>query len=113
MCEIDREAIFTALADPSRRLILTRLQARNGQTLSQLGEGLPITRQAVSKHLKILETANLLFSEKSGRERLHFLNPVPLRAVASPIRFDGYAPRYGLPPLLDEHRDEVLHGGAA
>lgn len=82
MSEIDREAIFTALADQSRRLILTRLQARNGQTLSQLGEGLPITRQAVSKHLKILETANLLFSEKSGRERLHFLNPVPLRAVA-------------------------------
>ena len=82
MSEADREAIFSALADPSRRLILTRLQARNGQTISELGEGLPITRQAVTKHLRLLEAANLVVSEKSGRERLHFLNPVPLRAVA-------------------------------
>ncbi|AKR56470.1 transcriptional regulator [Youhaiella tibetensis] len=82
MSESDREAIFTALADPCRRLILTRLQARNGQTLSQLCDGLTISRQAVTKHLKQLETANLVLSEKSGRERLHFLNPVPLRAVA-------------------------------
>lgn len=82
MSESDREAVFSALADPSRRLILMRLQTRNGQTLGQLGEGLPITRQAVTKHIKLLEAANLVLSEKSGRERLHFLNPVPLRAVA-------------------------------
>lgn len=82
MSESDREAIFSALADPSRRLILTRLQARNGLTLTQLGEGLSISRQAVTKHVRQLEAANLVFSEKSGRERLHFLNPVPLRAVA-------------------------------
>jgi len=82
MSESDRQAIFSALADASRRLMLMRLQARNGQTLTELGEGLPMSRQAVTKHLRLLEDANLIFSERRGRERLHFLNPVPLRAVA-------------------------------
>ncbi len=77
-----REMVFVALADPSRRLVLDRLRQRNGQTLSELCEGQPISRQAVSKHLTILEQANLVTSERRGRERLHFLNPVPIHAVA-------------------------------
>ncbi|RYE85135.1 MAG: transcriptional regulator [Hyphomicrobiales bacterium] len=77
-----REMVFVALADPSRRLLLDRLRQRNGQTLSELCEGQPISRQAVTKHLTILEQANLVLSEKRGRERLHFLNPVPIHAVA-------------------------------
>lgn len=77
-----REMVFVALADPSRRLVLDRLRQRNGQTLSELCEGQPISRQAVSKHLTILEQANLVTSERRGRERLRFLNPVPIHAVA-------------------------------
>jgi len=77
-----REMVFVALADPSRRLLLDRLRQRNGQTLSELCEGQTISRQAVTKHLTILEQANLVTSEKRGRERLHYLNPVPIHAVA-------------------------------
>jgi DNA-binding transcriptional ArsR family regulator len=77
-----REMVFVALADPSRRLLLDRLRQRNGQTLSELCEGQTISRQAVTKHLAILEQADLVTSEKRGRERLHFLNPVPIHAVA-------------------------------
>ena len=77
-----REMVFVALADPSRRLLLDRLRQRNGQTLSDLCDGQAISRQAVSKHLAVLEQANLVVSEKRGRERLHFLNPVPIHAVA-------------------------------
>jgi DNA-binding transcriptional ArsR family regulator len=74
--------VFVALADPSRRALLDRLRKRNGQTLSELCEGQPITRQAVTKHLTILEAADLVLSQKRGRERVHFLNPVPIHAVA-------------------------------
>jgi DNA-binding transcriptional ArsR family regulator len=74
--------VFVALADPSRRLLLDRLRQRNGQTLSQLCEGQSISRQAVTKHLTILEQADLVTSQKRGRERVHFLNPVPIHAVA-------------------------------
>ncbi|HEY9011579.1 MAG TPA: helix-turn-helix transcriptional regulator [Devosia sp.] len=77
-----RDMVFVALADPSRRLLLDRLRQRNGQTLSELCEGQAITRQAVTKHLTILEAANLVLSERRGRERLHFLNPVPISSVA-------------------------------
>ena len=77
-----REMVFVALADTSRRQLLDRLRQRNGQTLSELCEGQSISRQAVTKHLMILEQANLVLSEKRGRERLHFLNPVPIHAVA-------------------------------
>jgi DNA-binding transcriptional ArsR family regulator len=74
--------VFVALADPSRRLLLDRLRQRNGQTLSQLCDGQSISRQAVTKHLTILEQADLVTSQKRGRERVHFLNPVPIHAVA-------------------------------
>lgn len=77
-----REMVFVALADPLRRELLDRLRRENGQTLSALCEGLEITRQAVTKHIKVLESADLIHVQKSGRERLHFLNPVPIHAVA-------------------------------
>ena len=76
------DAVFRALADPVRRRLLDRLHARNGQTLSELCEGLDMTRQAVTKHLVILEAANLVASQKRGREKLHFINPVPINDIA-------------------------------
>jgi DNA-binding transcriptional ArsR family regulator len=79
---MDDDVVFKALADGSRRRLLDRLYATNGQTLSELCEGLAMTRQAVSKHLSILEAANLVVAQKRGRERLHFLNPVPINAIA-------------------------------
>ena len=76
------DAVFRALADKSRRKLLDRLRARNGQTLSEMCEGLDMTRQAVTKHLVILEEANLIATEKRGREKLHYLNPVPINEIA-------------------------------
>ncbi len=78
---MDDDAVFHALADASRRLLLDRLYAKNGQNLGELCEGLPMTRQAVAKHLGILERANLVSVRKEGREKLHFLNPVPINAI--------------------------------
>ena len=72
------DAVFKALADPSRRELLDRLHARNGQTLNELCEQMDMTRQAVTKHLGILEEANLVATLKEGREKHHFLNPVPI-----------------------------------
>ena len=77
------DAVFRALAAPSRRELLDRLQARSGQTLGELCEGLGMTRQAVTKHLAILEEANLVASQRRGREKLHFLNPVPIQEIAT------------------------------
>jgi DNA-binding transcriptional ArsR family regulator len=76
------DAVFKALADPTRRALLDRLRARNGQTLSELSERPDMTRQAVTKHLRILEAANLVVSQKRGREKLHYLNPVPIHDIA-------------------------------
>jgi DNA-binding transcriptional ArsR family regulator len=78
----DPDLVFRALADPSRRLLLDRLFAENGRTLSDLCEGLNMTRQAVSKHLRILEEANLIATRRRGRDKLHFLNPVPIHQIA-------------------------------
>jgi DNA-binding transcriptional ArsR family regulator len=75
------DAVFRALADPSRRQLLDRLRDADGQTLSELCEGLQMTRQAVTKHLAILEAANLVATRRQGREKLHFLNPVPIQAI--------------------------------
>jgi len=80
--EMDDDAVFKALADPSRRRLLDRLQGRNGQTLGELGEGLAMSRQAVAKHLAILNEANLVSWKRQGRERLHFINPVPINEIA-------------------------------
>lgn len=76
------DAVFRALADKSRRALLDRLHKKNGQTLGELCEGLDMTRQAVSKHLAILEDANLVAAKKDGREKLHFINPVPINDIA-------------------------------
>ena len=72
------DEVFRALADASRRSLLDRLHARNGQTLLELCDGLDMSRQAVTKHLAILEAANLVATVKHGREKLHYLNPVPI-----------------------------------
>src|SRR5690348_16561655 len=79
---MDDDAVFRALADASRRQLLDRLHRKNGQTLGDLCEGLDMTRQAVAKHLMILEEANLVSSKRRGREKLHFINPVPINAIA-------------------------------
>jgi DNA-binding transcriptional ArsR family regulator len=78
----DADLVFRALADPSRRLLLDRLFAKNVQTLSDLCDGIEMTRQAVSKHLRILEEANLIATRRRGRDKLHFLNPVPIHQIA-------------------------------
>jgi DNA-binding transcriptional ArsR family regulator/uncharacterized protein YndB with AHSA1/START domain len=74
--------VFKALADPSRRLLLDRLNARNGQSLRDLSEGLAMTRQSVSKHLAVLEAANLVTTIRQGRVKLHYLNAVPINEIA-------------------------------
>ena len=76
------DAVFRALADASRRELLDRLHGKNGQTLAELCRGLKMTRQAVAKHLTILEEANLVSWTRQGREKLHFINPVPINEIA-------------------------------
>jgi uncharacterized protein YndB with AHSA1/START domain/DNA-binding transcriptional ArsR family regulator len=73
--------VFKALADPTRRHLLDSLHERNGQTLGELCERVAMTRQAASQHLDVLEAANLVSTLRRGREKLHFLNPVPLREI--------------------------------
>ena len=75
------DLVFKALADESRRLLLDRLYTANGQTLSDLCAGLDMSRQAVAKHLAILEEANLVACIKRGREKLHYLNPAPIHEI--------------------------------
>ena len=79
---MDDDAVFRALADASRRRLLDRLHSRNGQTLGELCQGLDMTRQAVAKHLAVLEEANLVSWRRHGREKLHFINPVPINEMA-------------------------------
>ncbi len=73
--------VFKALADKSRRILLDQLYEHNGQSLAQLTQSLDMSRQAVSKHLKILEEANLVSIHWRGREKLHFINPIPLAEI--------------------------------
>lgn len=77
----DGDAVFRALADPTRRLLLDRLRERNGQTLGELCEPLAMARQSATQHLDVLEAANLVATVRRGREKLHYLNPVPLWAI--------------------------------
>lgn len=93
------DAVFKALADESRRELLDRLRAENGQTLNDLCARLDMTRQAVSKHLGILEEANLVATVKRGREKLHYLNPVPIHDIAE--RWIGKFERGRLQALSD------------
>jgi DNA-binding transcriptional ArsR family regulator len=78
----DVDKVFKALAAPERRLLLDRLRADNGQTLGQLSEHLDMTRQAVTKHLKLLEEATLVVTIWRGREKLHYLNPMPIHEIS-------------------------------
>jgi DNA-binding transcriptional ArsR family regulator len=91
--------VFKALADASRRSLLDRLHAKNGQTLNELCDGLAMTRQAVTKHLLILEEANLVTTFKHGREKLHYLNPVPIHEIGA--RWIGKYERSRLAALAD------------
>jgi len=75
------DEVFKALADPTRRALLDELFARDGQTLSELAERLPMTRFGVMKHLRVLEDAGLVSTHRRGREKLHHMNPVPIRLI--------------------------------
>jgi uncharacterized protein YndB with AHSA1/START domain/DNA-binding transcriptional ArsR family regulator len=75
------DEVFRALADPTRRSLLDRLFSKDGQTLKALEDGVPMTRIGVMKHLRVLEEAGLVTTRRQGREKLHFLNPVPIRLV--------------------------------
>jgi DNA-binding transcriptional ArsR family regulator len=75
------DKVFKALADPSRRELLDRLHAKNGQTLSELCTGLHMARQSVTQHLGLLEGANLISVQRRGREKLHYFNPVPIHEI--------------------------------
>ena len=77
----DDDRMFRALADPTRRFLLDRLFERDGRTLTELESELEMTRFGVMKHLRILEEAGLVVTRRSGREKLHFLNPVPIRLI--------------------------------
>jgi DNA-binding transcriptional ArsR family regulator len=99
----DMDLVFKALADPSRRALLDRLFAEEGQTLGALADGLDMTRQAVSQHLALLEAANLIATVKRGREKLHYLNPVPIHEVHARwiAKFEG--PRLDALAALKRH----------
>ena len=103
------DKVFKALADATRRKLLDRLHAENGQTLGELCERLAMTRQAVTKHLVLLEEANLVVTVRRGREKLHYLNPVPIHEIAE--RWIGKFERHRLQALSElkknlEVRDE-------
>ncbi len=88
------DAVFKALADPGRRKLLDALHKKNGQTLTELCRQLDMTRQAVTKHLRLLEKANLVTVVWQGREKLHYLNPVPLHEI-----YERWIGKYDRPRL--------------
>ncbi|MFI6326699.1 ArsR/SmtB family transcription factor [Micromonospora chersina] len=93
----DDDLVFKALADPTRRALLDRLFVRDGQTLTELESELAMTRFGVMKHLRLLEDAGLVVTRRQGREKLHFLNPVPIRSI-----HDRWIDKY------TEHHTETL-----
>ena len=106
----DEDRVFKALADSSRRQLLDRLRERGGLTLGELCEGHDMSRQAVTKHLVLLEEANVVVTKKRGREKLHFLNPVPIHDIY--MRWIGAFERgrlqalHNLKQALEEDQDE-------
>ncbi len=96
------DEVFKALADPTRRELLDRLRSDNGQTLGQLCEHLAMTRQAVTKHLGLLESANLVATVRRGREKLHYLNPTPIGEIYD--RWIGKYERTRIAALADLKR---------
>ena len=95
----DDDQVFKALADPTRRFLLDRLFVRDGRTLTDLESELEMTRFGVMKHLRVLEEAGLVVTKKSGREKLHFLNPVPIRLIHD--RWIDKYPVRGVSALVD------------
>jgi DNA-binding transcriptional ArsR family regulator len=93
------DTVFRALGDPSRRRLLDSLHAKNGQTLSELCGEMDMTRQAVTKHLVILEDANLVATQWRGREKVHYINPVPINDIAD--RWIGKFERHRVRALAD------------
>lgn len=108
------DAVFKALADPTRRELLDQLFTNNGQTLSELCEHLDMTRQAVSKHLDLLEAANLVVTVRRGREKLHYLNPTPIQDIyelwISKYERDRLRALSELKKSLEEKTNEEPHG---
>jgi DNA-binding transcriptional ArsR family regulator len=104
------DVVFKALADSTRRKLLDRLFENNGQTLGDLCERLAMSRQAVTKHLRILEAANLVATRWQGREKIHYLNPVPILEIAD--RWIGKYERGRLRVLADlkQHLEGETHG---
>jgi DNA-binding transcriptional ArsR family regulator len=112
---MDQDVVFRALAAPTRRKLLDELRRRDGQTLSALERKLPMSRFGVMKHLAVLEEANLVVTRKRGREKLHFLNPVPIRLI-----HDRWVSKYAAPlaatlsgikqELEEEEHEEVPRG---
>jgi DNA-binding transcriptional ArsR family regulator len=90
----DTDALFKALADPNRRKLLDLLHAHDGRTLNELCDHMDMTRQGVTQHLDVLEAANLIATERRGREKLHFLNPVPLQEI-----YDRWIAKFERPRL--------------
>src|SRR6476660_4423441 len=80
-CYVSLDVVFKGLADANRRKLLDRLHTNGGQTLSELCDGMGMARQSVSKHLAVLEAANLVVTVRRGREKLHYLNPVPIHEI--------------------------------
>jgi DNA-binding transcriptional ArsR family regulator len=107
---VDDDRIFKALADPTRRFLLDQLFARDGQTLTELETAVEMTRYGVMKHLRILEEADLVVARRQGREKFHFLNPVPIREIHDRW-IDKYTERrvsalIDLKHELESHHDE-------
>ncbi|HEX5527898.1 MAG TPA: metalloregulator ArsR/SmtB family transcription factor [Solirubrobacterales bacterium] len=98
------DEVFKALADPTRRELLDRLFEQDGQTLTALEEGLPMSRFGVMKHLKVLEGAGLVTTQRRGREKLHFLNPIPIRLI-----HDRWVGKYAQPwaSALSELKQDI------
>lgn len=90
----EADLLFKALADPGRRMLMDRLHAHDGQTLTELCQHLDMTRQGVTQHLAVLEAANLVAVQWRGREKLHFLNPVPLQVI-----YDRWIQKFEKPRL--------------
>ena len=99
----DDDLVFRALADPTRRFLLDQLYVRDGRTLTELESELAMTRFGVMKHLRVLEDANLVVTRRQGREKLHYLNPVPIRLIHDRW-IDKYAER-PVSALADLKRD--------
>src|SRR5262245_29351930 len=103
---MDTDTVFKALGDPTRREMLDRLHERNGQTLSELCQHTNMRRQSATQHLELLEAANLISSVRRGREKLHYLNPVPIHAIQKRWIDKFEHPRLGALSVIKQQAEE-------